>query len=80
MMQPMLPRRPADAERPVRLLQRPSVRVALMMALLGLTGCQMVVLDPGGPIGLANKTILLDSLGIMLAIVIPTVMATLAFA
>jgi cytochrome o ubiquinol oxidase subunit 2 len=44
-----------------------------------LTGCNGV-LDPQGPIGLANKTILLDSLAIMLAIVVPTIAATLAFA
>jgi cytochrome o ubiquinol oxidase subunit II len=47
-------------------------------ALLG--GCDMVVLDPQGPIGIADKTILIDSLAIMLAIVLPTIAATLAFA
>ena len=35
------------------------------------------VLDPQGPVGEAEKTILLNSLGIMLAIVIPTIVATL---
>ncbi len=38
------------------------------------------VLDPVGPVGVAERTILLDSLVIMLAIVIPTIVATLAFA
>jgi cytochrome o ubiquinol oxidase subunit II len=47
-------------------------------ALLG--GCNAVVLDPRGPIGAANKTILIDSLAIMLAIVLPTIAATFAFA
>jgi len=47
-------------------------------ALLG--GCDTVVLDPQGPIGIAEKTILIDSLAIMLAIVVPTIAATLAFA
>jgi len=32
------------------------------------------------PIGLAERSILIDSLGIMLAIVIPTIVATFAFA
>jgi len=43
-------------------------------------GCQASVLDPRGPIAAANRTILLDSLAIMLAIVIPTIAATLGFA
>ena len=38
------------------------------------------VLDPAGPIGAAQKTILLNSLFIMLAIVVPTIVATLGFA
>jgi cytochrome o ubiquinol oxidase subunit II len=45
-----------------------------------LGGCDAVVLDPKGPIGIAEKTILIDSLAIMLAIVIPTIAATFAFA
>lgn len=45
-----------------------------------LTGCQPGVLDPLGPVGLAERTILIDSLGIMLAIVVPTIIATFAFA
>jgi cytochrome o ubiquinol oxidase subunit II len=40
----------------------------------------MNILDPQGPIGAAEKTILIDSIGIMLAIVLPTVAAILAFA
>ena len=38
------------------------------------------VLDPQGFVGLSEKTILVDSLAIMLAIVVPTIAATLAFA
>lgn len=38
------------------------------------------MLDPQGPIGGAEKTILIDSLAIMLAIVIPTLLASWAFA
>lgn len=42
--------------------------------------CTASVLDPVGPVGIAERTILLDSLAIMLAIVVPTIVATLAFA
>jgi cytochrome o ubiquinol oxidase subunit 2 len=55
-------------------------RGTAIAALIGLAGCQPAVLDPRGPIGLADKTILIDSLAIMLAIVLPTIAATLGFA
>ena len=42
--------------------------------------CQLDVLDPRGFVGASEKTILIDSLIIMLAIVIPTITATLGFA
>ncbi|WOJ91526.1 ubiquinol oxidase subunit II [Methylocapsa polymorpha] len=45
-----------------------------------LTACQPAVLDPQGVIGQAEKMILIDSLAIMLAIVVPTIAATFAFA
>jgi cytochrome o ubiquinol oxidase subunit 2 len=38
------------------------------------------VLDPQGPIASGNAQILINSVGIMLVIVIPTILATLAFA
>jgi cytochrome o ubiquinol oxidase subunit 2 len=47
-------------------------------AMLG--GCNEGVLDPKGPIAIANRQILLNSLGIMLAIVIPVIVATLGVA
>src|ERR1700742_651664 len=47
-------------------------------AILG--GCKEGVLDPQGPIAVANRQILLNSLGIMLAIVIPVILATLGVA
>src|ERR1700761_7323439 len=47
---------------------------------LALEGCHTAVLSPAGPIGAADRRILLDALAIMLAIVIPTILATLAFA
>jgi cytochrome o ubiquinol oxidase subunit 2 len=40
----------------------------------------MNILDPQGPIAAAERTILIDSIGIMLAIVLPTIVAILAFA
>ena len=40
----------------------------------------MNILDPQGPIGAAERTILIDSVAIMLAIVLPTILATFAFA
>ena len=40
----------------------------------------MNILDPRGPIAAANKTILVDSVAIMLAIVVPTIIAIFAFA
>ncbi len=49
-------------------------------AILLLTGCSEGVLDPQGPIGSQERTILLNSLGIMLAIVIPTILAILGVA
>ena len=56
-------------------------RVVLAGALaLSLAGCSQGVLAPAGPISDAERTILLDSVAIMLAIVIPVIVATLAFA
>ena len=40
----------------------------------------MNILDPQGPIGAAEKTILIDSVAIMLAIVLPTILAIFGFA
>jgi cytochrome o ubiquinol oxidase subunit 2 len=55
------------------------IAIAAAFLLTPLAGCGGV-LDPQGPIGAAQKLILIDSLAIMLAIVIPTILATLAFA
>jgi cytochrome o ubiquinol oxidase subunit II len=55
----------------------------LAVALIGIAtlgGCSEGVLDPKGPIAAAERQILFNSLGIMLAIVIPTIVATLAVA
>jgi cytochrome o ubiquinol oxidase subunit II len=47
---------------------------------LMLADCSGGVLDAQGPVGAANAKIMLDALGIMLAIVVPTIVAVLAFA
>ena len=49
-------------------------------AALLVAGCDRGILDPVGPVGSAEKTILINSTAIMLAIVIPTMIATVAFA
>jgi cytochrome o ubiquinol oxidase subunit 2 len=46
----------------------------------GRIDAQMNILDPQGPIAAAEKTILIDSIAIMLAIVVPTIIAIFAFA
>ena len=53
--------------------------VGLSLA-VALAGCEPAVLAPAGDVGAADVTILLNSVAIMLAIVIPTIAATLAFA
>jgi cytochrome o ubiquinol oxidase subunit II len=52
----------------------------LAVTLFALGGCSDGVLNPKGPIAAAERLILFNSLGIMLAIVIPTILATLAVA
>jgi cytochrome o ubiquinol oxidase subunit 2 len=43
-------------------------------------GCNRGILDPIGPVGAAEKQIMINSTAIMLAIIIPTMIATVAFA
>ena len=55
----------------------------LAVVLIGaatLGGCTEGVLDPKGPIALAERQILLNALGIMLAIVCPVILATIGVA
>ena len=56
------------------------LRTALCGVLAGLSGCSGGVLEPRGPIGAANRIILFNALEIMLAIVVPTILAALIFA
>jgi cytochrome o ubiquinol oxidase subunit II len=61
-------------------VRRRVLRLAPFAAAFLLSGCNLAVLNPKGPVGEGNASILLDSVAIMLAIVIPTIVATLAFA
>jgi len=51
-----------------------------VLAIAALSGCGRGVLSPAGPVGASERVILLDSLAIMLAIVVPTILCTLAVA
>ena len=64
---------------------RPRMSAARAISVLtpltvALAGCERGVLDPAGPVGGAERVILFDSLAIMLAIVVPTIVCILAFA
>ena len=52
----------------------------LLMGAVSLGGCSEGVLDPKGPVAAAERLIMLNSTGIMLAIVVPTILATLGTA
>jgi len=55
-------------------------RIVIAAGSLLLSGCNRGILDPVGPVAAAEKQILINSTAIMLAIIIPTMIATLAFA
>jgi cytochrome o ubiquinol oxidase subunit 2 len=59
---------------------RTRLAVALALAAAAPGVCWAGVLDPAGPIGAQERIILRDALTIMLAIVIPVIVATLSFA
>ena len=59
---------------------RPVRWTGALAVLVPLTGCNRGILDPVGPVGNAEKLILINSTAIMLAIIIPTMLATIAFA
>ena len=52
----------------------------LIAFLVLISGCNRGILDPAGPVAAAEKTILINSTAIMLAIIIPTMIATVAIA
>jgi len=53
---------------------------ALSLLLIVLAGCNRGVLDPVGPIAAQEKQLLINSTAIMLAIIVPTMIATVGFA
>jgi len=55
-------------------------RSVLTLALISLAACHTAILTPAGPVGEGNRIVLLDSVAIMLAIVVPTIAAIFAFA
>ena len=57
----------------------PRVAAALPLTLLA-SACNRGILDPVGPVAAAEKQILINSTAIMLAIIIPTMIATVAVA
>jgi cytochrome o ubiquinol oxidase subunit 2 len=75
---PLARARSDDSDHPRRAV--PGRRWAAALALsLPLSGCEGV-LQPHGPVAEAERLILFDSLTIMLMIVVPVILATLAFA
>ncbi len=56
------------------------VSAIVLVSVVALGGCTEGVLDPKGPIAADERQILFNALGIMLAIVIPTILATLGVA
>jgi len=56
------------------------VAIVVLIGVALLTGCTEGVLDPQGPIAAAERQIMFNATGIMLAIVIPTILATLGVA
>lgn len=57
-----------------------AARSGVLAALLACAGCSQGILDPQGPVAAAQKTILLNAVGIMLFIVVPVIVATLGVA
>ena len=52
----------------------------MILATMGAGPAVAGVLDPVGPVGKGDRTILLDSLAIMLCVIVPVIVLTLAFA
>ena len=57
------------------------IRLALVaLACLGLSGCDWVLLDSKGMVGLAQRDLILICIGLMLIVVIPAIVLTFVFA
>jgi cytochrome o ubiquinol oxidase subunit 2 len=64
----------------MRLDMRYRALPALLLSAATLCGCSEGVLDPKGPIAAAERLLLMNSVAIMLVVVVPVIVATLAFA
>ena len=68
----------------IRAVQRKLRRIASIAALLAMTpllgGCQIALLDPDGPIGAQEKSLIVLATCLMLIVVVPVIAMTLAFA
>src|SRR5258708_7395716 len=71
---------PAAPSTSARSSMRYGLLAVILIGVATLGGCTDGVLDPKGPIAAADRQILLNALGIMLAIVIPVILATLGVA
>jgi cytochrome o ubiquinol oxidase subunit 2 len=67
-------------EKPMKRFAGTFTAAIVLIGIAALCGCTEGVLDPKGPIAAAERQILFNALGIMLAIVIPTILATLGVA
>ena len=57
------------------------IRLALVaLACVGLSGCDWVLLDSKGMVGLAQRDLILICIGLMLIVVIPAIVLTFVFA
>ena len=63
-----------------RAVARSAGKLCALAALVCLSACGRAELEPAGPVSAAERTVLFDSLAIMLAIVIPVIVATLLIA
>src|SRR3981189_1974034 len=71
---------PAAPSTSARSNMRYGLLAAVLIGVATLGGCTEGVLDPKGPIAAADRQILLNSLGIMLALVVPVIVGTLGVA
>lgn len=67
-----------------RAFWRPARRARAMLGLLGMApllgGCQLSLLDPKGPIGVQEKSIIILATCLMLIVVVPVIAMTIGFA
>ena len=59
-----------------RTIRRSSRRVLILGGAMAAGGCTPGILDPVGPVGAAQRQILYNSVGIMLCVVVPVILAT----